>query len=283
MNTRSATKKAPVFTRSFELHANFSRQDLDLAIASLGTNVMRAKGVIGQTEFDFVHGSFVYSKHTSVAPYLNIITVSPMTPSQILIFEQVSDHSITHTIQSISSPMIPDTIEAFVALSEERVDKLVSQYHAYMAMDAKISMIQSRFQDGASDASWLEIARIQAEQKALGESMKYPDPYSWLEYKRRAYARTPKKVETVAELREHSKSPTYICHKRLDFLVKILLEKHGIDLFDPSCATKTIDELLQSDGAIVKLSMDKEVMSKWAEFEYFETDGRIAKWENYLA
>jgi len=40
-------------------------------------------------------------------------------------------------------------------------------------------------------------------------------------------------------------------------------------------------DFIKENEAIKKLSQDEQFMTQWLQNEYFQIDGKIAKWQNY--
>lgn len=230
---------------------------------SQNTTIIRAKWVVENISFNYTHGNLEIEWWSESKNYANFIT-----PETLEITHIPTQKNITFLQQKIVMISNPQEFQ-------KKIDTLIEQYHEYMNLEAKI---QSLKKDARKNA--LSINALQLKQKLLWESMKYDNPHIWLQYKIKAYAWQPNEVSTLGDLKEHAKSPTYICHKRLQFLAKYLKENFGKDIFDENLdQNMLIDDFLNWDD--IKASLDEEFMKKWLGYEYFTINGKTAKWENF--
>lgn len=166
-------------------------------------------------------------------------------------------------------------------LSEGKITDLIRDYHRYMALSEEIRELQAQLVIEPSPWDSQRITVLQLKQKYLWESMKYDNPFIWLEYKRRAYAETASSVRTIGDLKKHCQSPTYICHKRLMFLHGILKRDFGLDIFSDTIDSNILLIDFLENGSVQAISQNPTYMQEWLWYEYFSLDGRTAKWENY--
>jgi hypothetical protein len=124
------------------------------------------------------------------------------------------------------------------------------------------------------------VSRLESEKKVLWDSMKYQNPYVWLQYKLQAYKDSPKAIITIWDLKKHCEEPTYICHKRLQFLSNILLTQYNIDIFDESLENLDIQEVIWFPQ-LMEISQNENHMQNWSLYEFYSINGETAKWENF--
>gem|GEM_PF-5083218 len=156
---------------------------------------------MGGYSFDFVHGELTCTKLSS--PQKSVVNFITQT-------------SISPEIFQIANPTIFSLEE-----SQEILDALYQDYRYYYTLENRIQANKNH----PDVNTWL------LEQQEVSDRMKYPNPYIWLCYKLEAYKNSPQEIRTIGDLKEHCKSPTYICHKRLHFLTDILKTYH-IDIWN---------------------------------------------------
>lgn len=225
--------------------------------------IIRAKWVIENISFNYTHGSFEIEWYSESQNYANFISPEILQiPENIWInFQNMPEKNYE---------LIPE--EKF----QEKIDTLVSQYHEWMNLDRQIKLLESDISKNAH-----MIQTLQLKQKTLWESMKYDNPHIWLEYKIEAYKNTSGKIDTIAELKKHAESPTYICHKRLHFLNQIMKEKFEKNIFDENLdQNMLVRDFFAWDDK--RVSLDVDFMKLWLQYEYFEIQGKVAKWENFV-
>lgn len=266
---KNHSHKAPVFTISREISIDL--EQLKNILDNYKT-IIRAKWIVWNREFDYVHWSLTLWKYSQEKPYITFISTRKID------FDLIESDSSKLFIEMKNKQLID------FELSPWKISTLVEQYHEYMDLENQIQLLKEELKNSNNiDNSDLsrKITLLQLKQKHLWESMKYDNPFIWIEYKRLAYVWTSSKIETIWELRSHCASPTYICHKRLMFLNSVLKTKYSLDIFDSNIdENMTIEDFLQN-GIIQEISSDSDIMKYWLRYEYFEVDNRVAKWENF--
>ncbi len=263
-----------------------SKQDLEAKIKSLSTKVLRAKGVIGEREFDLVQGSWRWGKYQKGKNFFNLICADPLSAEELVSLQGlvVSADNKTETLTN-HLPNLPMTEQELQDFSRQEIAKLVDQYHQYMRRENQIKKLKEAMADlGMTQKIDLlnQLNQLQLEQKTLGEAMKYDNPLIWLEYKLQAYRGTENEIKTVEDLRKHSASPTYICHKRLTYLAKAMKENGFGDFWkEQEVAGEMELEVFLNSAQFKAVMSDQNVLEMWRKHEYFVHDGRVAKWENY--
>lgn len=264
--TVNHSHKAPVFTISKEI--NISLEQLK-DILEKNKDIIRAKWIVWNREFDYVHSSLNLWRFTNEKAYITFISTEKFD------IEFESENENKNNQVNMKKVDILD-----FELSQQKIETLVKQYNEYMELEKQIETLKEKIKNSDDKNITKQITLLQLKQKYLWESMKYDNPYIWIEYKRLAYAWTESKVETIWELRKHCESPTYICHKRLMFLNSILKE-NWIDIFDKNIDENTLLIDFLNNWLIQEISRNEKIMKEWLNYEYFETNDRVAKWENF--
>lgn len=253
----NTAEKNPLTSESFSPKRNISLGDLERIIQFFWNELIRAKWEIEGYEFDFVHGSLNIRNKKTTKNYFTLITESKI-PKDLLtiIFPEIFTEDQSNT----------------------SIEKLVDDYHKYMRLEDEIAKLQWLL-------SWEQnhiytISELESEKKLLWDSMKYPNPYIWLQYKLQAYKNSPKQITTIWDLKEHCKDPTYICHKRLQFLSNILKNEYKIDIFDENLENLEIEQVIQN-AVINEISQNETHMQNWSFYEFYSINGETAKWENF--
>jgi hypothetical protein len=268
-------------------------EDLKKWIESLKVPVLRTKEVVGQKEFDLVQRSWNWGKYREAANYFNLITERQIEDED---FAQMKKSDIVELDQDIEQEEIGDLYfkqntmneKDLIEFSDREIEKLVEQYNLYMAWEQEIKDLKNQVAETLGVAQKTEILmqinQLQLRQKELGEAMKFANPYIWMGYKMKAYLGSEKEIKTIGDLRVHAASPTYICHKRINYLAEGMKKNGYGDLWseDDLPVETTLAEILEHE-AFQALLRDEKWLAKWVEYEYFEQDGRVAKWENFLA
>lgn len=285
--------QAPVFSKSFvDINENFSVKDLENLLATHKDVLIRAKGVVAGRRFNYVHGDLVWEKAALEKSVLNFISSRPVDVEQLndLLKKEKAGLKAAWEYQyqselagKINQYLNMDKI-AMLKFVEEEVAKLVGQYKQWMDLEMQINQLKNQLPMSIDKEKKIEDLKL--EQKQLGEAMTFANPLIWLMYKIRAYQGTEKALQNLGDLRKHCESPTYICHKRLDYLNWGLQKRFGKNLLDDSLDSAVSLEKIIEDGELLDLSLDGDFMKSWQEYEYFkqidEHDRmRVAKWENY--
>ena len=275
---------AKFFTKSIALSEETSLDQLKGLIAQLGEDALRVKWVIKYWpqafEFDYVRGGELEIWNmTTLQPHLNVITQHSLSPELIAMISSGSTSS--EKFSYVPEKKIYSPIEVSAAVSV-----LLNQYKDYMNMYNQKLGLETEYAKNQDSQLAQEIQQLDIALDKLWDDMKFDNPLIWIGYKRLAYANNPeKKVETIWELKKHCERKTDICHKRLDFLNEHLKSDFWIDLFDENQvkAEQSLVDFIKENEAIKKLSQDEQFMTQWLQNEYFQIDGKVAKWQNYQA
>ena len=270
------------FTKSIALSEETSLDQLKALIAQLGQDALRVKWVIKYWsqpfEFDYVRGGELEIWNmTTLQPHLNVITQHSLSPELIAMISSGSTSS--EKLSYVPEKKIYSPIEVSAAVSV-----LLNQYKDYMNMYNQKLGLEAEYAKNQDSKLAQEIQQLDIALDKLWDDMKFDNPLIWIGYKRLAYANNPeKKVETIWELKKHCERKTDICHKRLDFLNEHLKSDFWIDLFDENQvkAEQSLVDFIKQNEAIKKLSQDEQFMTQWLQNEYFQIDGKVAKWQNY--
>ena len=270
------------FTKSIALSEETSLDQLKDLIAQLGEDALRVKWVIKYWpqafEFDYVRGGELEIWNmTTLQPHLNVITQHSLSPELIAMISSGSTSS--EKLSYVPEKKIYSPIEVSAAVSV-----LLNQYKDYMNMYNEKLGLEAEYAKNQDSKLAQEIQQLDIALDKLWDDMKFDNPLIWIGYKRLAYANNPeKKVETIWELKKHCERKTDICHKRLDFLNEHLKSDFWIDLFDENQvkADESLVDFIKENEAIKKLSQDEQFMTQWLQNEYFQIDGKVAKWQNY--
>ena len=272
------------FTKSIALSEETSLDQLKALIDQLGQDALRVKWVIKYWsqpfEFDYVRGGELEIWNmTTLQPHLNVITQHSLSPELIAMISSGSTSS--EKLSYVPEKKIYSPIEVSAAVSV-----LLNQYKDYMNMYNQKLGLETEYAKNQDSKLAQEIQQLDIALDKLWDDMKFDNPLIWIGYKRLAYANNPeKKVETIWELKKHCERKTDICHKRLDFLNEHLKSDFWIDLFDENQvkAEQSLVDFIKENEAIKKLSQDEQFMTQWLQNEYFQIDGKVAKWQNYQA
>lgn len=270
------------FTKSIALSEETSLDQLKDLIAQLGEDALRVKWVIKYWpqafEFDYVRGGELEIWNmTTLQPHLNVITQHSLSPELIAMISSGSTSS--EKLSYVPEKKIYSPIEVSAAVSV-----LLNQYKDYMNMYNQKLGLETEYAKNQDSQLAQEIQQLDIALDKLWDDMKFDNPLIWIGYKRLAYANnSEKKVETIWELKKHCERKTDICHKRLDFLNEHLKSDFWIDLFDENQvkAEQSLVDFIKENEAIKKLSQDEQFMTQWLQNEYFQIDGKVAKWQNY--
>ena len=270
------------FTKSIALSEETSLDQLKGLIDQLGQDALRVKWVIKYWpqafEFDYVRGGELEIWNmTTLQPHLNVITQHSLSPELIAMISSGSTSS--EKLSYVPEKKIYSAIEVSAAVSV-----LLNQYKDYMNMYNEKLTLEAEYAKNQDSKLAQEIQQLDIALDKLWDDMKFDNPLIWIGYKRLAYANNPeKKVETIWELKKHCERKTDICHKRLDFLNERLKSDFWIDLFDENQvkAEQSLVDFIKENEAIKKLSQDEQFMTQWLQNEYFQIDGKVAKWQNY--
>ena len=116
----------------------------------------------------------------------------------------------------------------------------------------------------------------------ISDEMTFANPIVWMMYKFKAYAGTSGAIVDMADFRSHCLPEGYICTKRYHFLRAFLRSEFTLDLDNHS----TYPDDMELNRVYVRpeflaLPGNETFMSKWAAYEYYVRNKKLAKWENY--
>ena len=275
-------------TQSIKVSEQFGIDELQNLIKREGNEVIRAKGTIaieGQNfSFDYVQNADHQIKiwaPSQLSPHLNIITTQPLSQQELEMIQTTTQSSEKTVHSNHPQELIFSPIQV-----AEKVNHLLKQYADYMQMYGEKSSLEAEYQNNQNTETAVKIESLAMQLDQLGDDMKFDNPLVWIGYKRLAYAKDPiKKVDTIGSLLKHCERKTDICHKRLDFLNKKLEETANINLFDTEKIdqNQTLVDFLKTNDAIQKLCANKAFMQEWLDHEYFQVQGKAAKWQDYTS
>lgn len=280
---------ASFHTKSVNLGSHFGLDDLQEIVNQLGNQLIRAKGTIaiqGQIfSFDYVQNQdhkITIGSPSTATPHLNLISSSVLDPFVLEKMTNQTQQSETLDTTPVS-PVPEEKIYSPIQVAA-KVQNLLKQYADYMRMYAEKEHLQAEYQETPSTEIALKIESLALALDQLGDDMKFDNPLVRMSYKRLAYQNNPeKKVDTIGSLLKHCEKKTDICYKRLDFLNQKLKSEFAIDLFDEKKVNPDLHlvDFLKENDFIQKLCADEEFMQTWLEYEYFQLQGKVAKWQNY--
>lgn len=161
--------------------------------------------------------------------------------------------------------------------SEEKVEKLLSDYRLYKSINWIINLMKL---DSEKPEISSEIELLNARLKDIWDNMKYDNPYIWIKYKLLAYQNDEQNsINTLWDLIKHCSPEWYICWKRLDFLNKFLISKYNLNIYDLDPNTLLVDFL--NNEEIINLCKDSQFMINWTWYEYYTVWNKTEKWWNY--
>lgn len=188
--------------------------------------------------------------------------------------------------------------------TDEAVNKLLEEYKAYLHLEkvleeergkeltvlrsltTKGAALEEVIQHAARYPTYVEIREarktIEKRRQEIADRMTFASPLIWLRYKCEAYRDTAHALENWGALKSHCTPVGYICTKRFHFLAKVVLEKHDLNIreettFPPDMPLSHICE----HEYILAITQDEETLTKWQMYEYFQVNGKTAKWKNY--
>lgn len=269
-----------------DIPKDFWEEELNLLVKTLGNNLYRAKWVISWRQFNYVQSDQKLNrwKFVNTQSYMNIITKKSL---DINLNSMCIEHceSKNSNSQSSQQTSIPNNWNIAINIAQDKIKTLVDQYHEYMNMYNHKNKLLKENESNFDENTAKEITDLEFKMQKLWDEMKYDNPLIRLEYKRLAYANEwEKKVTTISELRKHCERPTYICHKRLDFLNKHLKQKFNIDFFDDqnTAPNSSLENIDLERKEIQELCWDEVFMKEWLKYEYFTDNWKTAKRENYI-
>lgn len=168
----------------------------------------------------------------------------------------------------------------------QQTDALLTMYHDYKQVLAEqqqlaTELAKAKLRGNSTVAIQKEYDDTTRQLQAVSDAMTFPSPIVWMMYKFEAYADESQSIRTMQDFRTHCSKPGYICTKRFNFVNAELAKRSEKPL---SAVDAYGDELLLSEvyAAVRVLESDDVYMRQWNEYEYWQVDGRVAKWENYI-
>ena len=165
------------------------------------------------------------------------------------------------------------------------VDKLLDMYDEYKTLTVKIAAVERRLalaklKNGDVEQIRIELDNLRHSQQRLSDTMTFDTPLVWVMYKFEAYQDEAQPIQTMHDFRLHCSKPGYICTKRFIFLNAHLCSNGQRPLAD---SEQYSDEMLLSEifPLLSEIERDKNFLSNWRAYEYYQEDGAIKKWQNY--
>lgn len=169
----------------------------------------------------------------------------------------------------------PDEVRTLIAA---KTATLVGQYGEYMGLEAE--------RNTSTDPD--TKATLEASQARLGDDMTYPDPLTWIKYKHEAYQGSEGAISTVGDFLAHcTKSPTYICGKRLAFLQEYWHKTFGKPLLGENGHFTNEKDLtaVMGEPQLFDVVRSPDFIQQWHRYEYYgemrKGAWRVAKWQSF--
>jgi hypothetical protein len=171
----------------------------------------------------------------------------------------------------------------------KEVDGLLAAYANYkqlLTIESELSMKRAKRKIiGSIDE---ELVRMHEQTKqqlqSLSDSMTFSNPFVWIMYKFEAYKNEAQPIRTMRDFRIHCSKVGDICTKRFTFVNEQLVAKGERSLVDSNYyEDATLIDTLLEDRSINELMNDPVFMDLWNKYEFNTADGRVAKWESYVA
>lgn len=169
------------------------------------------------------------------------------------------------------------------------VSKLLAMYEQYKQLLDKQQSIatklaKQRLLGGNSDQHEARYKELGLRLQAVSDATTFATPTIWMKYKNEAYREEMQPIETMHDFRMHCSNPGYICTKRFTFLNTQLKENDLPELSDENTFADDVllEELILKD-ILAPLEMHAKFMQQWSHREYNKSQGRVAKWENFVA
>ena len=111
--------------------------------------------------------------------------------------------------------------------------------------------------------------------------MTFDTPLVWVMYKFEAYQDEAQPIKTMHDFRLHCSKPGYICTKRFTFLNTHLCNNGQCPLTDDE---RYPDKMLLSEifPLLADIEQDEVFLSAWRAHEYYQEDGIVKKWQDYM-
>ena len=121
--------------------------------------------------------------------------------------------------------------------------------------------------------------KMESEIGAIGDAMKFDNPYVWIKYKGLAYgghANPKKRMDTLAHFVSHMELEV-ICPKRFAAVNRELRARCGKDLTNGLVPLETSLVEVADYAYILELSLDPHFIGVWCAHEY-DAQGKWVKW-----
>lgn len=166
------------------------------------------------------------------------------------------------------------------------VDKLLDMYDEYKALIAKIAAAERRLalaklNNSSGEQIRIELDDLRHSQQQLSDDMTFDTPLVWVMYKFEAYQDEAQPIRTMHDFRLHCSKPGYICTKRFTFLNTHLCNNGQCPLTDNE---RYPDKMLLSEifPLLGEIEQDEAFLSSWRAHEYYQEDGIVKKWQDYV-
>ena len=166
------------------------------------------------------------------------------------------------------------------------VDKLLDMYDEYKALIAKIAAAERRLalaklNNSSGEQIRIELDALRHSQQQLSDDMTFDTPLVWVMYKFEAYQDEAQPIRTMHDFRLHCSKPGYICTKRFTFLNTHLCNNGQCPLTDNE---RYPDKMLLSEifPLLGEIEQDEAFLSSWRAHEYYQEDGIVKKWQDYV-
>ena len=166
------------------------------------------------------------------------------------------------------------------------VDRLLDMYDKYKTLTAKIAVVERRLALAKLKNSGVEQIRIELDnlrhsQQQLSDDMTFDTPLVWVMYKFEAYQDEAQPIQTMHDFRLHCSKLGYICTKRFTFLNTHLCNNGQCPLTDDE---RYPDKMLLSEifPLLGEVEQDEVFLSTWRAHEYYQQDGIVKKWQDYV-
>jgi len=166
------------------------------------------------------------------------------------------------------------------------VDKLLDMYDEYKALTAKIAAAERRLalaklKNSSGEQIRIELDDLRHSQQQLSDNMTFDTPLVWVMYKFEAYQDQAQPIRMMHDFRLHCSKPGYICTKRFTFLNTHLCNNGQCLLTDDE---RYPDKMLLSEifPLLGEIEQDEAFLSSWRAHEYYQEDGIVKKWQDYV-
>ena len=169
--------------------------------------------------------------------------------------------------------------------TRDAVDGLLEQYRQYRKLDVQIAahkrlVAHQKAIGTVSSADMTQLAKLQREQSTLSDAMTFDSPLIWVMYKFEAYQDAPQPIRTLHDFRLHCSKPDYICTKRWMFVNQWRRHMDLVPFSDVSSYPDEVELPVLYDE-LEQLASDERFMVAWRNYEYYQADGVVGKWQNF--